>query len=181
MFHGQKTTPEIFWKKFKPAPAPDYAKHLGDCWIWQGATKDNGNGVRYGVTSVDYKQWNVHRLAYTYAYGEIPAGLQVRHACDVGVCGRPEHLSLGTAQDNANDRVKRNRQSQGEKHSKATEKNRPRGEKHFRAQFTNALVLEIRRLHDVEHLTPTQIAIRIGKSREAVGKITRGERWRHVV
>lgn len=46
--------------------------------------------------------------------GEIPDGLLVRHKCDNRLCVNPEHLELGTIQDNVNDREIRGRGSKGE-------------------------------------------------------------------
>lgn len=77
------------------------------CWLWRGA--DNGKG--YGRISTDKGAMYVHRLVYVWAFGEIPAGLLVMHWCDVRACVRPDHLSLGTAQDNTDDMISKGRQS----------------------------------------------------------------------
>lgn len=50
-----------------------------------------------------------HRLAYTYAIGEIGPGLVVRHRCDNAPCVRPDHLETGTQQQNVQDMVERGR------------------------------------------------------------------------
>lgn len=57
------------------------------------------------------KNWTAHRLAYTEAYGPIPEGMEVRHKCDVRNCVNPDHLELGTHQDNMDDMRKRGRYS----------------------------------------------------------------------
>lgn len=75
------------------------------CWEWTGATDKDG----YGVKTVKGKQYRVHRLAYAKATGEDPGNLMVRHSCDNPPCYRPSHLRLGTAQDNADDKVSRDR------------------------------------------------------------------------
>ena len=44
-----------------------------------------------------------HRLAYSVVNGLIPDGFVVRHLCFVKNCINPNHLELGTPQDNAQD------------------------------------------------------------------------------
>jgi hypothetical protein len=62
------------------------------CWIWQLAL--NGDG--YSSTS----NGSAHRLHYTKAYGEIPAGLELDHLCRVRECVNPEHLEPVTHAEN---------------------------------------------------------------------------------
>lgn len=52
-----------------------------------------------------------HRAAWELAYPEacIPKGLFVLHKCDVRHCCRPDHLFLGTQQDNMDDMVSKGR------------------------------------------------------------------------
>jgi hypothetical protein len=45
--------------------------------------------------------------------GPIPAGLDVLHHCDNPPCFNPEHLFLGTDQDNVDDREKKGRMPLG--------------------------------------------------------------------
>jgi hypothetical protein len=71
----------------------------GDCWVWLGS----GTTDRYGQIRVGSKMVYVHRLAYELTYGVIPAGMSVLHRCDNPSCCRPEHLFLGTQQDNIRD------------------------------------------------------------------------------
>lgn len=47
-----------------------------------------------------------HRAAWLLFRGPIPAGQVVRHVrCDDSLCVNPQHLALGTAEDNAHDRA----------------------------------------------------------------------------
>ena len=82
------------------------------CWLWQGVRLKNG----YGKMSVGYpkdgnvKSCFVHRLAYEFFVGPIPAGLCVCHRCDVRHCVNPAHLFVGTQKQNMEDMVSKNRQ-----------------------------------------------------------------------
>lgn len=73
------------------------------CWEWAGSRFSNG----YGQVSVNNSPTGAHRLAYRTWVGPIPEGMVVRHKCDNKPCMNPEHLELGTTQDNINDRVAR--------------------------------------------------------------------------
>lgn len=77
------------------------------CWLWQGYINPHGYGMLgIGKSRV---QRMVHRLAYILHHGDIPPHLIVRHICDVRDCINPEHLILGTMQDNTWDAIKRGR------------------------------------------------------------------------
>lgn len=71
----------------------------GDCWEWQGKLNDCG----YGLKRYMGKLMNAHRAAYLHAVGEIPDGMCVCHSCDNTKCMNPDHLWLGTHQDNMDD------------------------------------------------------------------------------
>lgn len=80
------------------------------CWLWKGA------GVKYGVFWFAGANESAHKVSYMLHKGDIPLGMQVCHTCDHPKCVNPEHLFLGTAKDNAQDRVRkdRNRKQHGE-------------------------------------------------------------------
>lgn len=78
------------------------------CWIWRGKTWANG---RYGVVTKlpkPNKSVSAHRMAYQMFNGD-PVGMQVCHRCDVPLCVNPDHLFLGTSQDNMQDALKKGR------------------------------------------------------------------------
>ena len=82
------------------------------CLVWTRSTRGGGYGkVWDGTTLVA-----THRAAYELAYGAIPDGLLVMHSCDNPPCCNPEHLFLGTNQDNSDDKVAKGRQPKGETH-----------------------------------------------------------------
>lgn len=75
------------------------------CWLWVGGTTAFGYGV-FGIKSINHA---AHRLSWKWAYGAIPPGMFVCHHCDTPACVRPDHLFLGTAQDNNRDAVRKGR------------------------------------------------------------------------
>jgi hypothetical protein len=50
-----------------------------------------------------------HRFAWLASRGDIPAGMEVCHRCDVTRCVNPDHLFLGTQRDNHLDSVRKGR------------------------------------------------------------------------
>lgn len=76
------------------------------CWLWKG-----GVAGAYGTFSLDGRAQGAHRAAWQIEHGPIPDGLVVRHICDVKLCVRIDHLTLGTSKDNAADATARGRRN----------------------------------------------------------------------
>lgn len=81
------------------------------CWLWLKGLSSDG----YGKVKRNSKTVRAHRLSYELANGAIPSTSLVLHSCDQPSCVNPEHLRIGTAQDNADDRRRRNRHAKGPK------------------------------------------------------------------
>lgn len=71
------------------------------CWLWTGAL----NAYGYGTITAQKRTLYAHRVAYEIMNGPAPSSLSVRHKCDTRCCINPEHLTLGTHQDNMRDVV----------------------------------------------------------------------------
>lgn len=81
----------------------------GGCWLWSGSTNPNG----YGQLSYKGKINRAHRFSYEAFIGPIPKDKMICHRCDTRTCCNPDHMFLGTAQDNVTDMVKKGRNLKG--------------------------------------------------------------------
>ena len=75
------------------------------CWEWTGTKNHQG----YGVYSVKRRTHLAHRLTLTLSLGKPLNDLQANHHCDNKLCVNPNHLYVGTQQDNIRDRDNRGR------------------------------------------------------------------------
>jgi hypothetical protein len=146
---------ERFWSKVDKNCA-------GGCWNWT-ASKDQG----YGKFGLNGKMIQSHRLSYELANGDIPEGLIVRHKCKQNrKCVNPDHLEVGTYQDNRNDMIR--------------DGTLPKGETHGCSKLTDTQVKEIRALYAVGNITYCELAKQFGVSRGLVSQIVRNEIWKHI-
>lgn len=80
------------------------------CWIWTASVHRKNGG--YGQIQLGRRGEGVakaHRVSYELHCGPIPDELMVLHRCDNRRCVNPEHLFLGTAQDNTDDMIQKKR------------------------------------------------------------------------
>jgi hypothetical protein len=87
----------------------------GGCWEWTGCTNAGGYGL-IGQGGRGGKPLLAHRVSWELNHGPIPEGLQALHACDNPCCVKPEHLYLGTHEDNMRDIAWRSRKLNGTLH-----------------------------------------------------------------
>lgn len=131
------------------------------CWLWLRGVSQEG----YGRLRVNGKAQSAHRVSYEEYVGPIPDGLYVCHHCDTPGCINPEHLFVGTNQDNMADRAN---------------KGRALGEKNNAAKLSDKDVVEIADLIREGNCFQTEIAARYGVTDKLVSHIKLGLRWAHL-
>jgi hypothetical protein len=106
-----------------------------------------------------------HRHVYKNEIGEIADGMLVCHTCDNPSCVNPEHLFIGTNDDNMKDRDKKNRVAHGDAH--------------YKAKLSSDDVSKIKRRLDVGD-KQEDVADDFGVCRGTISAIATGRTWRRV-
>lgn len=133
------------------------------CWLWLGYVQGDG----YGNFWLDGRNIVAHIAAYRLMRGDVPTGLFVLHTCDVRSCVNPDHLFLGTGQDNMDDMVAKGRSAHGETHG--------------RTQFTDEQIIEMRsRYSNDKEQTQVELAEEFGVSVSTVHNLLTGKTWTHL-
>jgi HNH endonuclease len=127
---------------------------ISECWIWKRAKSTAG----YGQLRIKRQSVYVHRLAYELWRGPIPARMYVCHGCDQPACLNPDHLWIGTAQENSLDGSRKGRIRIWQS-----------GEDNHQAKLSDAQVRKIRSLAGEK--SHSKIAKLFGVCRQHVGEI----------
>lgn len=150
---------ERFEDKFIPEPN-------SGCWIWVGAV-DSCRYARFGVMG---KNCKASRISYRLYKCEEPGSLHVLHSCDVPECVNPDHLFLGTHQENMEDRDNKGRQW-----DRTGRLNPNAGSKNHKSKLKENDVRTIRSLIGRESYQ--SLAARYGVSAGSIQKIANGTNW----
>jgi hypothetical protein len=133
---------------------------LTGCVEWTGWRDKDGYG-RYVFNRVKI---TAHRASYELNFGKVPKGLFVLHKCDNPPCFNPDHLFIGTIQDNVDDMKKKGRAPNF------------KGEKNPQAKLTSENVIFIRN----SELCPSDLAKMFGVSFATIYDAIKGRTWKHL-
>ncbi|SNY95513.1 HNH endonuclease [Halomonas sp. hl-4] len=135
------------------------------CWEWQAGRNKDG----YGRMKVGSRDELAHRVSYTIYKGPIPHGKIACHSCDNTGCVNPEHLWLGSNEDNTQDMMKKGR------HRSAGSL----GSRNPRSVLSEADAIEVLELID-QGLTNKAIAAKFSVTHSTISCIRRGKSWKHL-
>lgn len=164
------------------------------CWHWTGAIYTSNGRAR--LSRIGH---GAHRVSFVIHKGKV-GDKYVCHSCDNGICVNPDHLWLGTADDNSKDMVKKGRSARGDNngsrlfperlvrgdnHLNRIHPERVQGENNGRALLTAEQVLEIRSLYKpyINCRKPSnqgELARRYGVAKHVISNIVKGKTWRSV-
>jgi hypothetical protein len=136
------------------------------CWEWMGCV----NGWGYGIININGKTWRTHRISWMLAHGEWP-NLFVCHKCDNPKCVNPDHLFLGTHNDNMRDMVSKDRHFKGVPVC---------GEHHPLHKLTDRTAIEIREKYASGKYTQRELAKQYGVSQRGVWRVIHHQSWNYI-
>ncbi len=143
-----------FWSKVD-------IKSDDECWNWKAGKIRSGHG-QFRVNSI---KTYTHRFSYELKNGPIPEGLHICHHCDNPSCVNPNHLFLGTHQDNMKDRDMKGRN------------NCAKGSNHGESKLTEQQILEIR---NIINMTQKEIGKLYEVTQSTISYIKNNKTWRHI-
>lgn len=80
------------------------------CWVWTGGVDQDGYGT-FRAEAIGVMHQRAHRWSWAYHNNQmIPKGGMICHKCDNPCCVNPEHLFLGDALVNMQDKIAKGRQ-----------------------------------------------------------------------
>lgn len=138
-----------------------YVQKTDKCWIWTGHRYKDG----YGQFKFNRKTNYAHRVSYLFCKGEL-GNLWVLHDCDTPLCVNPDHLFLGTQQDNVDDMIRKGR------------KITLSGEECPWSKLDEWAIVDIRQMLAMK-ITHDRIAQKYGVTRQAITKINQGLNWKN--
>lgn len=172
------TPPKVrFWARVeKKGPIVSYVGTR--CWIWTGYSPGKQG---YGSLKVDGVAIKSHRYSWILHKGPIPKGMFVLHKCDTTRCVNPDHLFLGTHQDNVDDRSIKGRAAFGDRNGHSTKPGcEKRGEDHGSSVLTEKQVRSIRKeFVPRKYREAKRVMRKYNISYATLYRIVRNITWRH--
>lgn len=141
-----------------------------NCWVWTGAIIAKAGGYGTINASKDRGILRVHRVSWELHFGAIPDGLSVLHRCDNPPCVRPDHLFLGSQQDNVADMM-----AKGRCRTRPPMPGIVAGRLH--AKMSLEIAAEVRAEYFRGGTTLKRLAAKHGVHHETVRRIVHGRSW----
>jgi hypothetical protein len=147
------------------------------CWDWKGYCDPCGY-PRFGIGR--YEKIRGHRVSWILHKGPIENGKYICHHCDNPRCTNPDHLFMGTPKDNEQDMTDKGRRVTvlgrlGNRNKRPT----TTGEKNPGAKLKEKSVIEIKKRLKMG-VTKRRIARDFHVGITTIGRIERGETWKHI-
>lgn len=141
------------------------------CWNWQGCKRSGYGRLMIGSrTEGTRRSVSAHRYAYEIFIAAIPKGLYICHRCDNPSCVNPEHLFIGTQQENVNDREAKGRNKIP----------RLSGERHPKAKLSYEKVRLIRDLYSGKRGEITKLSTLFNVSRRSIYFVVHNKAWTNI-
>jgi len=134
------------------------------CHEWIGSKLPKGYGTFRLNTETAIR---AHRFSYEYYKHKIPENMHCLHNCDNPSCVNPDHLFLGTNNDNVKDKMRKGRSY------------RPIGEKHPFAKIKDADVYKIKELI-ASGYSYRETSILMNTTIHIVAQIGMNKTWTHL-
>jgi hypothetical protein len=143
------------------------------CWNWKGCITSGGyGGFRFHAKD---GEMGAHRASWIINFGDIPDGMWVLHRCDNRKCVNPNHLFLGTHQDNVDDMMTKGRGHwrflYGEDHPQ-------HGTKHWSNKLSEDDVRNIREMKASGKYTLRGLAKMFHVTHGCINNICQGRKWK---
>ena len=138
-------------------------KKTETCWVWTSNRDRYGYGRFHGAVDGVLTKF-AHRYSYMLHRGPIPNGMLVCHSCDNPPCVNPDHLFLGSEEDNMRDKIAKGRHVH------------PFGQDAPRAVLTEEQVRDIL----IDPRPHTAIAADYGVKGSTIGSIKQRISWSHI-
>jgi len=137
------------------------------CWEWRGTKDAGGYGRLSNREGRRGSPEKAHRVSFEKAFGAFDKNLHVLHRCDNPECTNPDHLFLGTHQDNMKDMVSKNRQQRVSRY----------GADNHVALFTVKQIERIRSLYASGEYTYIMLAAKFSACRDTIRKIVNNKTY----
>jgi hypothetical protein len=146
---------------------------ITNCWNYNKSLDKDGYGsMSLGYDSIKKRYTSIksHRFSIMLD-GRDPTGLLVCHHCDNPRCVNPQHLFLGTAKDNHQDRIKKGRSGNSTP---------SKGSKNGNSRISEDVAKKILNEYQTENVSQVSLSKKYNVSTFTVWTIVNRKNWQHI-